>query len=271
MAASCARRGVAYVVQPQRRGLVRRAVPRAAADRAGRAGDRRTARHDLVSRGCACATCPTIACRSCFSRSSARSCSTPSSTDARRAGAGDPGEAARGRSRTGSGARSRCRARSFTSCTRFGSARDRQDEYFGTLVNAYLASGGARAACAAGKRLCRRGHARWLSRSDPAARGGARHASARARRTAANGSWTMPEPPVSTQVWIATRNPRERAGARAVVSQHRSQRRPDRAGPFPRRLPGHQMAALRRMRSRRSRPARPCSISAATAASTRSR
>ena len=56
----------------------------------------------------------------------------------------------RARSRTGSGARSACRARCCTSCTRLWRARDEADEYFGTLVNAWLADGGEAVAVPAG-------------------------------------------------------------------------------------------------------------------------
>ena len=61
------------------------------------------------------------------------------------------------------------------------------------------------------------------------------------------------------------------ARARRLVSQPRSRRRQDRAGPFPRRLPGLQVAPLRPRHPGRPRAARPCSTSAATRASTPSR
>ena len=109
-----------------------------------RAGARRPARHDLVSRGRACAHCPTTGCRSCCSRWSARSSSTRSSLDERRQRARDPGQAAGRRVRTGSGARSRCRARVLHELARaLAGARARA-----TNISARWSTPGSRAAAA---------------------------------------------------------------------------------------------------------------------------
>ena len=87
-----------------------------------------------------------------------------------RARAGDPGEANRTPRRTGSGARSRCRAACSPSCTSSGSERGCEDEYFGTLVNAWLARGRRGGGRQGGRRLRRCRHAERLSRGDRPAR-----------------------------------------------------------------------------------------------------
>ena len=71
-------------------------------------------------------------------------------------------------------------------------ARDEADEYFGTLVNAWLAEGGEAVAVPAGTRLCRCRHARRLSRGDAAPRrGGAITGGDAHRAVAAPGGTTL--------------------------------------------------------------------------------
>ena len=66
-----------------------------------------------------------------------------------------------------------------------GARATRRDEYFGTLVNAWLAEGGEAVAVPAGTRLCRCRHAGRLSRGDAAAGRGGAVARDAARRAAA--------------------------------------------------------------------------------------
>ncbi len=137
---------------------------------AGRAGDRRPARHRLVSRRRALRSCPTTRCPSCSSRSSSPSSSMPwCSTRAdgvleiqvkqqRRRLALDLGRVQDAGPRP-----ARARASSGASATA-------GDEYIGTLVNAYLAAGGEALGRQGRRRLCRCRHAAWLSRGDRASR-----------------------------------------------------------------------------------------------------
>ena len=51
----------------------------------------------------------------------------------------------------------------FAELHRLWIERERQDEYFGTLVNAYLARGGKRDWCACGTDVCRCRNREWVS------------------------------------------------------------------------------------------------------------
>ena len=266
---------IAYVVQPQAGGLVRRDLPRGAAGHAGRTGAGRSARHDLVSRGCP-ARLPDD--RLAFLLFPV---DRPELFDAvvdrsRRTCAGDPGQSRSGRIALDLGRVQDAGARACTSCTRSGQRAPSSDEYFGTLVNAYLAGGGRAQGVKAGTRLCRCRHARRLSRRDAAARpDAATDAAPRGARFAALSKSSLRKcrsRTVSTQVLDRDRDRASAsAAARALVPQHRPRRRADRAGPFPRRLSRRSNGGASRTRSRPISPARPCSTSAATAASTRSR
>ncbi len=67
--AAYGRAPIAYIVQPQPVGLCDAIFRAGPADRAGRDGDGRAARHRLVSRATRSRSCPTTGCPSCCSRS----------------------------------------------------------------------------------------------------------------------------------------------------------------------------------------------------------
>ena len=117
------RRGaaIAYVVQPQAERAVRRHLPRDAADRGRRAGDRRPARHDLVPgeralraarRRAVLPALPGRAPRVLRRRGPRRS----------RTGCWRSRSSSKTPPRTGSGARSRCRAAACTSSSACGAS-----------------------------------------------------------------------------------------------------------------------------------------------------
>ena len=236
---------------------VRRDLPRGAADRRRRAGDRRPARHGLVPRGRRSRSCRTTRSPSCFPGRAARVLRRRRARR-RRPRARDPGQAARTPPRTGSGAPSRCRARVLEDLHRLWlRARAARDEYFGTLVNAYLAQGGEARRRQGRRSLCRCRHAARLPRGHR--RCSARPASATALRRArrarmaggplpagASATCTGSAPAMNAIDASHGRDPARDRRARPLVPQHRPRRRADRARPFPRRLPGRQMAALRR-------------------------
>ena len=168
------RPAIAYVVQPRAERAVRRDLPRRAADRAGRAGDGRPARHDLVPGGRARARCPTTRCPSCSSRSSGPSSSTPWSATQDGRVLRNPGQAAATpRSNWIWGAFKMPGAVLHELHASVARAQ-RGDEYIGTLVNAWLADGGEARGRHGRRRLCRCRHAARLSRGDAAPRRRAR-------------------------------------------------------------------------------------------------
>ena len=161
--------------------------------------------------------------------------------------------------RTGSGARSRCRGRP-SRAAQLWLARDRADEYVGTLVNAWLARGGEAWGVRAGGAYVDVGTLHGYREAIGSWRRGRGEAGAAATRR---------------RRW-ARRDDRDgdraaRPRARRLVPQPRSRRRADRARPLPRRLSGVQVAALRPCDPGRPLAANRCSTSAATPASTRSR
>ena len=190
------------------------------------------------------------------------------------AGAGDPGQAAATPRSTGSGARSRCRAPSCTSCSALWRERaTAATNIIGTLVNAYLPRGGEASGVKAGDAYVDVGtfngyRAAIVAPAAKPLRGGRPAgppvAPADGCSAAAMTRW-MPIARCRDEI------PAPRRGARAVVPQYRARRRRDGARPFPRRLSRGQMAALRARDPGRPQRARPCSTSAATPASTRSR
>ena len=113
--------------------------------------------------------CRTTGCRSCCSRSSGRELFDAVVIDEDGRVLRDPGEAARTRRRTGSGARSRCRAACLPSCTRSGSARERARRVY-RHAGQRLARAGRRGASGVqrGRALCRCRHAQRLPRGDRA-------------------------------------------------------------------------------------------------------
>ncbi len=129
--------------------------------------------------------------------------------------------------------------------------RARQDEYLGTLLNAWLAEGNACAWCLRGRALRRCRHSRRVSRGvAPAwqcarARPDSFHPSSK-ERASMDGSAT-PRPGRSR--WTPERVRAQVSRFGPLVSQHAVDGRVDRAGPFPGRLPQHQVALLCRRHS----------------------
>ncbi len=159
---------IAYVVQPRAERAVRRHLPRRAADRGRRAGDRRPARHDLVSRRRRSRDLPDDVLSFLLFPVEQPEFFDAVVLDEAEPRAGDPGEAARTpRSNWIWGAfkmPGRVLARAARALAR-ARLRGRVHRHAGQRL---ARRGGAAVGVKAGRGLCRRRHAAWLPRGDRA-------------------------------------------------------------------------------------------------------
>ena len=161
---------IAYVVPGRRRRAVRRDLPRAAGDPARRAGPGRPARHDLVPRRRARRAAGRPALASCCSRSQQPELFDAVDTDADGRVREIQVKSADARSNWIWGAFKMPGAHAARRCTGSGSSASAQDEFIGTLVNAWLARGRRGLGRARRRELRRCRHAERLPRGDaPAA------------------------------------------------------------------------------------------------------